>query len=90
MAQTNAQRQAAYRTRHLSGDNATSERLSLLIDVHTKRSLERLAAYHGITQRAMLQTLLASAEKALVKKLPSAEQAGYYAGISSAAIHSRR
>lgn len=83
MAKSNAQRQATYRARHLEGDTATSERLSFLVDAHAKRSLARLAGFHGVTQRAMLQTLLADAEQALVAKLPSAEQALYYAGKGS-------
>ena len=78
MAQSNAQRQAAYRARHLKDENGTGERISLLVDIHTKRALERLATRYAVTQRAMLQTLIADAEKALVDTLPSAEQASYY------------
>ncbi len=66
MAQSNAQRQAAYRTRHLKDENGMSERISLVIDSHTKRALERLATHYAVTQRAMLQTLITDAEKALI------------------------
>lgn len=79
MAQSNAQRQAAYRARHLKDENGTGERISLLVDVHVKRALERLATRYAVTQRAMLQTLIAAAETALIAMLPSAEQASYYA-----------
>jgi len=58
---TNAQRQADYRTRHLKDENAQLERLSLLVDLHAKRALERLACCYGVTQRAMLERLLMQA-----------------------------
>ena len=37
------------------------ERLSLLVDLHAKRALERLACCYGVTQRAMLERLLMQA-----------------------------
>ena len=80
MAQSNAERQAAYRARHLKDENGTDERLNLLVDIHTKRALERLATRYSVTQRAMLQTLITDAEKALVNTLSSNEQASYYDG----------
>ena len=58
---TNAQRQADYRARHLKDENAQLERLSLLVDLHAKRALERLAFCYGVTQRAMLERLLIQA-----------------------------
>ena len=60
---TNAQRQADYRTRHLKDENAQLERLSLLVDLHAKRALERLACCYGVTQRAMLERLLMQANQ---------------------------
>ena len=80
MAQSNAERQAAYRARHLKDENGTDERLNLLVDIHAKRALERLAARYSVTQRVMLQTLITDAEKALVNTLSSNEQASYYDG----------
>jgi hypothetical protein len=78
MAQSNAERQATYRARHLKGIDGTGERINLLVDIPTKRALERLAACYGVTQRAMLQTLIASAERAMLDTLPPDEQAKYY------------
>ena len=51
MAQTNATRQAAYRQRHLHDEGGTGERLNVVIDLHAKRALERLASCYGVTQR---------------------------------------
>jgi hypothetical protein len=42
------------------------ERLSVLVDLHTKRALERLALCYGVTQKSMLQSLIKQAEHAAV------------------------
>jgi hypothetical protein len=60
---SNAQRQADYRARHLKDENGQLERLSLLIDFHAKRALQRLACCYGVTQRAMLERLLMQANR---------------------------
>lgn len=60
---SNAQRQADYRARHLKNENAQLERLSLLVDLHAKRALERLACCYGVTQRAMLERLVMQADR---------------------------
>lgn len=67
MAKTSAERQAAYRARKLSDESAPCERLNLLIDLHAKRALERLSLCYGVTQKAMLEHLLADAERAAIK-----------------------
>jgi hypothetical protein len=69
---SNAQRQADYRARHLKAENSQLERLSLLVDLHAKRALERLACCYGVTQRAMLERLLKQAD--LVAQEQGAEQ----------------
>ncbi|MFM0134323.1 MULTISPECIES: hypothetical protein [Paraburkholderia] len=82
MAMSSAERQAAYRERHLKDENGKGERLGLVIDLHAKRALERVAACYGVTQRAMLERLLVQAEEVALKragKLPKG-QADYYAG----------
>lgn len=60
---SNAQRQADYRARHLKDENSQLDRLSLLIDLHAKRALERLSCCYGVTQRAMLERLLMQANR---------------------------
>jgi hypothetical protein len=66
MAQTNAQRQAAYRARHLKDADGLGERLNTLINAASKQSLERLATLHGMTQRAVLEKLISDAERAVL------------------------
>ena len=60
---SNAQRQADYRVRHLKDVNGQLERLSLLMDFHAKRALERLASCYGVTQRSMLEELIMQANR---------------------------
>jgi hypothetical protein len=62
MTMSNAQRQAAYRARHLFDEAAQGERLNVVLDASAKRMLERLAACYGVTQRALLQGLLSNAQ----------------------------
>jgi hypothetical protein len=64
MAKSNAQRQSDYRARHLKDVDGNAERLNLLLDVHAKRALERLAACYAVTQRDVLEGLLREAESA--------------------------
>ena len=63
MTTTNAQRQAAYRARHLKAEDGGGERLNVVIDLQAKRALERLATCYGVTQRAILERLAAEAER---------------------------
>lgn len=55
MAQSSAERQAAYRQRHLKDETGTGERINLVVDQHAKLALERLATHYAVTQRAMLE-----------------------------------
>ncbi len=76
MALTNAQIQAAYRARHCKDvDSATASRIDTLIDTTSMTALKRMAAYYGVSQRAMLQTLINEAQKALMANL-SLDKAG--------------
>ena len=68
MAQTTAERQAAYRARHLHDEGGTGERLNVVINLHAKRALERLASCYGVTQLAMLEQIIAAAEREALKK----------------------
>ena len=77
MAKSNAERQAAYRQRHLKDVNGTDERLSLLVDIRAKRALERLAARYGVTQRAMIERLLIEADSAATADMTAEQFAAY-------------
>jgi hypothetical protein len=60
---SNAQRQADYRLRHLKSEDHNLQRLSLMVDLHAKLALQRLAHCYGVTQRSMLEGLIMQAQR---------------------------
>ena len=80
MATSNAERQAAYRAKHLKSVDGQGERLNLVVGISAKRALERLASCYGVTQRAMIEKLLRDAERqaANAAAAVSGGDAGYY------------
>ena len=63
---SNAQRQADYRHRHLRSEDHNLQRLSLMVDLHAKLALQRLAHCYGVTQRSMLEGLIMQAQRLAV------------------------
>lgn len=81
MRKSNAQRQQDFRERHLkqAGEkHEMLERLNQMVSFSAKSSLKRLASYYGVTQRAMLERVIAEADKKLVNTLTSDQQNDYY------------
>lgn len=79
----NAQRQANYRARHLKSEDAQLQRLNLMIDLHAKRALERLASCYGVTQKSLLESLIRQAQEAALDEAALMSPNGpadYYAG----------
>ena len=79
MAMTPAEKQRRYRDRHLSIDGQ-KERLQCMISVPTKAKLTRLAHYHGYSVTALIETLVADAERALLDTLHAAHIGPYLDG----------
>jgi hypothetical protein len=77
MGQSNAERQRAYRERHLKATDGQGERINIVVSLHAKRQLERLAHCYGVTQRAMLERVLADAERSLLDSLPAEAHGDY-------------
>lgn len=76
---SSAERQAAYRRRHLNDvDTVDSARLNMIVPVATKRALERLAMRYAVTQREMLGKLIGDAERAVTDGMRSADLRRYY------------
>jgi hypothetical protein len=71
---TAAERQRAYRQRKIA--DGTDSRLDVVVSAGAAAALQRLARHHGISQRAMLELVLAQAEQATVADL--ADPSGYY------------
>ena len=78
MAKSNAERQRAYRQRHLKDADGKGERINTVVSMSAKLSLERLASCYGVTQRAMLEKVIAGAEDTLLSGLSSRKQSKYY------------
>ena len=74
MPRCSAERQAAYRERHLKDPEGGLERLNLLVSLQAKRQLERLAASYGVTQKSLLEQPLAEAERAVLAQLSANAQ----------------
>ena len=70
-----AEKQARYRQKHLK--DGTRERLQLVIDLHAKRALERLAHHNGLTQSAMLEKLVIDEQTRVTSGLRGDEFAAY-------------
>jgi len=81
MRKSNAQRQRAFRDRHLKLTDESDdllERINQMVSLHAKNALKRLAFYYGVTQRALLESAIANAERALFDTLPGEHQNDYY------------
>ena len=81
MRKSNAERQRAYRDRHLTltdEPNELLERINQMVSLHAKNTLKRLASYYGVTQRAILESAITHAERALFDTLPGEHQNDYY------------
>jgi hypothetical protein len=77
MAQTTAQRQAAWRARRVTaGNDGNGERrLDMWVSTEVELALARLACRHAITKRQMLEQLIVRADDAIVRRLdPDSEQ----------------
>ena len=61
-----AARQARYRERHLnSPETVDAARINQVVTLQAKAKLERLARHYGLSQRGLLEKLLADAEDVL-------------------------
>jgi hypothetical protein len=81
MRKSNAQRQRAYRDRHLKLTDELDdmrERINQMVSLSAKTALKRLASYYGVTQRAILESAIANAERTLFDTLPGEHQNDYY------------
>lgn len=75
-----AERQRAFRQRVRDG---AGERINLIVSVSAKRQLERLARHRGTTQRAVLEHLLAEAERETTDNLGAAAPRDYFDGVTA-------
>ena len=79
MPLTNAEKQRAYRERHLGADGEKA-RIQLFLSATAKAQLDRLARHKGYTVTALIEELAASAERRTVAKLTGKALKEYYDG----------
>lgn len=84
MAQTNAQRQAAYRRRNRDPERPATARVNSVVSAHAAAALARLARHHGTTQRAVLEALILAAEGEAVDRLDAVGRRDYFDGAVTA------
>jgi len=81
MRKSNAERQRAYRDRHLKLTDESDElleRINQMVSLSAKNTLKRLASYYGVTQRALLESAIVNTERTLFDTLPGEHQNDYY------------
>jgi hypothetical protein len=81
MAKSAAERQAAYRQRHLKDIDGTKARLNLLIDQQAKFALERLSLSYAVTKQDLLHRLIIEEQDRLLKEMTPEEQNSYYDSV---------
>lgn len=84
MASTNAERQAAYRQRHLKDWAGGKERINLVVENTASDRLARLSRHYGVTKSAMLERLLDIADMQVADSLAATPKqlTQYYDGVT--------
>lgn len=82
MAKSPAERQAAYRQKHLHDIEGGKARLNLVIEDRAKLALARLAKRYGVTQTECLEKLILEAQQREVERMSAEEQAAYYDAVT--------
>ena len=77
MPKTNAERQAAYRQRHLHDVDGSCERINVVVSLEAKFALARLASCYCITQRHVLERVLMRVQRDTLAQIPGQESAYY-------------
>jgi hypothetical protein len=71
---TNAKRQARYRQRHLRDIDGKKRRLSLFLDLHARRLLERIARHNCYTVTVLIEEWVAKAEERITARMSMKEE----------------
>jgi len=75
---SNAERQAAYRQRHLLDVDGQGARINMVVTVQAKAQLERLARHYGVTKRELIARVLVEEEGKVVDGLGRDDEQIYY------------
>jgi hypothetical protein len=83
MAKTPAERQAAYRQKHLHDLEGNKARLNLVIEHSAKLALNRLANRYGVTQTELLERLILDEQKRTLETMSAEESSAYYDSVTA-------
>ncbi|MDP2770548.1 MAG: hypothetical protein Q8O81_12035 [Giesbergeria sp.] len=72
----NAKRQAEYRKRHIK--EGSDQRLNVILDLDVKLALERMAKFHGVSNKSLLERVLLDAQSCLLENMNDEQQTRYY------------
>lgn len=73
----NAKRQADYRKRHIK--EGSDQRLNVILDLDVKLALERMAKFHGVSNKTILERVLLDAQSRLLEDMEDEQKTRYYA-----------
>ena len=76
----NAKRQAEYRQRRLK--EGSDQRLNVILDLHAKLALERMARHYGVSNKELLERVLLATQSQLIADMDGELQARYYSAAS--------
>lgn len=79
MAMTNAEKQRAYRERHL-GFNGDKSRMQLVLTVRARFQLERVASHKGYSVTELVEELAAQLEQRIISRMTPKQQREYFDG----------
>lgn len=82
MPQTPAERQAAYRQRHLKDVDGTKARLNVILDHQAKIALARLAKHRHATQAELLARLILAEQERTLAGMSAEEQTAYHEAVT--------
>jgi hypothetical protein len=84
MAQTGAERQAAYRRRRATAGDNGERPLNTWVSTGASLALARLARHHGMSQRMMLERLIVVADERISHRLDPTSPAwvAYFSGVT--------
>jgi hypothetical protein len=77
MALTNVEKQARYRARHL-GVNGEKTRVGIILNATARAQMDRLARHKGYTITALIEELVAGAERRITARLSGRVLKAYY------------
>lgn len=83
MPKSPAERQAAYRQKHLHDFDGTKSRLNLLIEHRAKLALARLANRYGVTQTELLERMILEAQTRELDGMSAEDTTAYYDSVTA-------